>query len=229
MTPHDLHRARLEKGWSQVEAAKRLSVSQPYLAMLERGKRRLTPALVQRAVKVYDVSPTVLPPVQAKRRELPAATLARDLARLGYPGFAHLRSQRGQPKNPGEVLVAALAQDDLEPRLVEALPWLALRYSALDWGWVVPQAKVEDLQNRLGFVVGLARQLAQRSGDEDKASTLADVERTLENSRLAREDTLCRNSAPEPERRWLTEHRPEDARRWNLLTDWSAHALRYVN
>src|ERR1700675_1132159 len=65
-------------------------------------------------------------------------------------------------ENPAEVLLGALAQDDLEPRLVEALPWLVLRYSTLDWSWVVREAKVRDLQNRLGFVVGLARQLAVR-------------------------------------------------------------------
>src|SRR5204862_2965596 len=43
---------------------------------------------------------------------------------LGYPGFTHLRPRRWALKNPAEVLLAALAQDDLEPRLVEALPWL---------------------------------------------------------------------------------------------------------
>jgi transcriptional regulator with XRE-family HTH domain len=225
----DLRAARGAKEWSQVEAATRLGVSQSYLAMLERGQRRLTPKLAQRAAKVYDLAPTAVPRSQ---RELPArlnaATLARDLAGFGYPGFAHLRSRHWTPKNPGEVLLSALAQADLEPRLVEALPWLVLRYSTLDWSWVVREAKVRDLQNRLGFVVGLARQLAVRVGDERKARSLVDLEAHLDRSRLAREDTLCRASLPEAERRWLVEHRPEAAKHWNLLTDWTADALRYA-
>jgi hypothetical protein len=83
----------------------------------------------------------------------------------------------------------------------------------------VREAKVHDLQNRLGFVVSLARGLAHHAGDQRKMKSLADLERTLERSRLAREDTLCRASMPEAERHWLTEHRPEEARRWNLLTE----------
>jgi transcriptional regulator with XRE-family HTH domain len=211
------------------KAAERLGVSQPYLAMLERGQRPLTPKLAQRAAKVYDLAPTAVP---RSPRQLPtrvnAATLARDLAGLGYPGFAYLRSHRWTPKNPGEVLLGALAQDDLAPRLVEALPWLVLRYSTLDWSWVVREAKMRDLQNRLGFVVGLARQLAVRVGDARKARSLANLEAHLDRSRLTREDTLCRASLPEPERRWLTEHRPDAAKHWNLLTDWTADALRYA-
>jgi hypothetical protein len=197
--------------------------------MLERGQRTLTPKLALRAAKIYDLAPTTVPRSQ---RELPArldaATLARDVAGLGYPGFAYLRSRRWTPKNPGEVLLTALAQDDLEPRLVEALPWLVLRYSTLDWSWVVREAKVRDLQNRLGFVVGLARELAVRVDDKQRAHALADLEARLDRSRLVREDTLCRASLPEPERRWLAEHRPEAARHWNLLTDWTADALRYA-
>ena len=165
---------------------------------------------------------------QGLSTRLDAETLARDLAGLGYPGLAYLRSRSWTPKNPGDVLLTALAQDDLEPRLVEALPWLALRYCTLDWSWVVSTAKMHDLQNRLGFVVGLARCLAERSGDERKAGALADLESQLERSRLGREDTLCRASLPEAERRWLTEHRPDAARHWNLLTDWTVDALRYV-
>ncbi|MBI4637222.1 MAG: helix-turn-helix transcriptional regulator [Candidatus Rokubacteria bacterium] len=230
MNAPDLRSARRAKGWSQVEAASRLGVSQPYLAMLERGRRRLTPELALRAVRVYDVPPTALPPSQRQspRPPLTAATLAKDLAGLGYPGFAYLRSRHWKPKNPGEVLLAALAQDDLEPRLVEALPWLVLRYWTLDWNWVVQEAKVRDLQNRLGFVVGLACRLAERARDERRARTLTNLERELERSRLVREDTLCRASLPEPERRWLMEHRSEDARHWNLLTDWTADAVRYI-
>jgi transcriptional regulator with XRE-family HTH domain len=229
MKSRELRSARRSKGLSQVDAAARLGVSQPYLAMLERGQRRVTPRLAARAAKLYGLTPTVVP---RSRPDLPtradANTLARDAAGLGYPGFAHLRPSKWTPKNPGEVLLTALAQDELEPRLVEALPWLVLRYATLDWSWVVREAKLRDLQNRLGFVVALASQLATRRGDGEKARALRDLEAQLDRSRLAREDTLCRASLPEAERRWLLEYRPAAARHWNLLTDWTADALRYT-
>jgi transcriptional regulator with XRE-family HTH domain len=229
MKGRDLRAARLRKTWSQVEAAARLGVSQPYLAMLESGQRRLTRKLALRAAKAYGVAPTAVP---RRRPEVPArvdaAMLARDLAGLGYPGFAYLRPRNWTPKNPGEVLLTALVQDDLEARLVEALPWVVLRYWTLDWGWVVREAKVRDLQNRLGFVVSLARSVAERIDDPPRARALVDLEAQLDRSRLAREDTLCRASLPEPERRWLAKHRSQTARHWNLLTDWTADALRYA-
>ena len=64
--------------------------------------------------------------------------------------------------------------------------------------------------------------------DKQKARALANLEGQLDRSRLAREDTLCRALLPEPERRWLAEHRSEPAKHWNLLTDWTADALRYA-
>ena len=228
MSTCDLRAARRGKGWSQVEAARRLRVSQPYLAMLERGQRRLTSDLARRAAKLYGLPPAAVP---RSPRELPGrldtAALARDLAGLGYLGLAYLRSRRWTPKNPGEVLLAALAQDDLDPRLVEALPWLVLRYWTLDWAWVVREAKVRDLQNRLGFVVSLARQLAERAAASDATRALTDLEAQLDRSRLVREDSLCR-MLPDPERRWLVKSRSATAKHWNLLTDWTVDVLRYT-
>jgi len=226
----DIRTGRLAKGLSQVQAAARLKVSQPYLAMLERGERRLTPDLARRAMKAYDLSPTALPPSHSgsSRQRMTPEALARDLAGLGYPGFAYLRPRKWKPKNPGEVLLTALAQEDLESRLVEALPWLVLRFWPLDQEWLIREARLLDLQNRLGFVVTLARRLAEGAGDQPRAHALKDLETVLERSRLAREDTLCRASLPEAERRWLAKHRPREARHWNVLTDWTADALRYV-
>lgn len=229
MTFTDLKTGRLTRALSQVEAAARLKVSQPYLAMLESGKRRLTPELARRAMKVYGLSPTALPhsePTVSRKRSA-SGDLARDLAALGYAGFAYLRPRSWTPKNPGAVLLAALGQEDLESRLVEALPWLVLTFWPLDQEWLVREAKLRDLQNRLGFVVTLARRRAERAADRPRARALRDLETVLERSRLAREDTLCRASLPEAERRWLAAHRPADARRWNVLTDWTPDALRW--
>ena len=90
------------------------------------------------------------------------------------------------------------------------------------------EAKLRDLQNRLGFVVTLARRLAARARSKDTARALTELEARLERSRLAREEPFCRASAPAAERRWLAAHRSPDARRWNLLTDWRAEHLSYA-
>src|SRR5437016_12175856 len=81
----DLKTGRLAKGWSQVEAAGRLKVSQSYLAMLEGGVRRMTPDLARRAMRVYDLAPTALPPseLNVASNQTASETLASDLAALG--------------------------------------------------------------------------------------------------------------------------------------------------
>jgi transcriptional regulator with XRE-family HTH domain len=226
----DLKSARSALGLTQAQAAARLGVSQSYFAMLETGARRLTPELARRAVRVFGLTPTALSPhdVEPRSPRTKAPALAADLAVLGYPGFAHLRPGRLTPRNPAQVLLEAMERDDLEARVVEALPWLVLKYWPLDQTWLVREAKLRDLQNRLGFVVTLARGLAQRHGDDDKAADLARLEAQLERSRLAREEPLCRASLPEAELHWLVDHRSADARRWNLLTDWTVDALRYT-
>ena len=88
MELHKLRSARLDKGWTQTQAAVRLGMTQAYLNFLENGKRRLTPQLVRRTALVYGLSPEVLPIADAF---VPAKTndqrLTLMLAKLGYPGF----------------------------------------------------------------------------------------------------------------------------------------------
>lgn len=214
---------RVRAGLTQVQAAHRLGVSQPYLSQLECGDRAVTEELARRATTAYGLPATAWPlPEDNAQRTMDPGRLARQLAGLGYPGFAHLR---GQKANPAAVLLEALRQPDLEVRLAEALPWVALAYPELDWDWLVPQAKLCDLQNRLGFVVAMARSEAARRSNEPARAALAVVEQRLERARLAREDTLCRESMPQAERRWLVTARPEQARHWNLLTGLTAEQL----
>ncbi len=231
MRLEELKSARHQRRWSQQEAAHRLGLSQSYLAMLETGERRVTPSLARRFMRVYGLAPTVLQPSEGFKLPQTVApqNLALQLAALAYPGFAYLRP-RVRKKNPAEVLLTALAQDDLEPRLVEALPWLLLRYWNLDLNWLVEQAKAHDLQNRLGFVAHLARQVAERTfpPNQPRNQALANLEKALEQSKLARLETLCQRSLTDRERQWLMENRPEGARHWNLLTLWRPEALRHV-
>ncbi len=228
MTGSDLLAGREQKGWTQQQAALKLGVSQPYLSLLEKGKRPAPQKLVRKAATLYGLSPTKLP---VKTNWHSGETgddeaLARDLAGLGYPGLSYLKSRR--KKNPAEVLLSALRSNDLDTRFVEALPWVLLKHPDLDWEWLVRAAKVNDLQNKLGFVTNVARQLAERLGKHETASLLREPESALERSRLVREETLCHDSLTQSERRWLQSNRSDEAKHWNLLTDLSPEHLSHA-
>ena len=229
MMNHHLRDGRRKARLTQMEAASRLGVSQPYLSQLERGRRPLTPALARTAATLYRLPATALPvpdTVNAGALVNPEK-LARQLAGLGYPGLAHLGS--GSKANPAAVVLQALLQPDLEVRLSEALPWVLLNYPDLDWQWLVDHSKLHDVQNRLGFVVAVARAVAARhAGYSHAEGKLAAAEQQLERSRLAREDTLGRESMPPAERRWLAENRSPAARHWNVLTSLSDDQLSYA-
>lgn len=226
MNHQQLKVGRRQAGLTQLEAAKRLGTSQPYLSQLEKGLRTVTLELAVRATRAYGLSPTYLPVPAADclTAVLDPAKLARQLAGLGYPGFAHLRAHR---TNPALVLIQALVHRDLEVRLTEALPWVLCKYPDLDWPWLVDQVKLKDVQNRLGFLVRVATDVA-RSTQNSALEPLSVAGATLERSRLVREDTLCRDSMPEAERRWLKANRTPLAEHWNLLTGMNADQLSYA-
>lgn len=225
MTGRDLQEGRTQKAWSQEKAARRLGVSQPYLSLLENGSRRVPVKLAHKASTLFELSPTRLPMKTNWHsvEESENAALASDLAALGYPGFAYLKPSR--KRNPAEVLLSALNMKELEPRLTEALPWMLMRYVDLDWEWLMRAAKVNDLQNKLGFLTSVARRLAEKLGKRDTAALLRDRESLLERSRLVREETLCHESLNHAEREWLKSHRTKEAKHWHLLTDLSPKHL----
>jgi len=224
-------RARKHAGLTQQRAAAKLRVCQSYLSMVENGQRALPPELARRMVHAYKLSPVSFPPTEARwdPKVAEPEQLAADLSGLGYPGFAYLRKRRSE-RNPGELLLTALAQDRLEARLFEALPWLVLKYWEMDTRWLVQEAKLHDLQNRLGFVVVLARKAGQRSAlpDSRRDAALERLEAKLSRSLLAREELLAGAQVSESERRWLKKHRSKEARDWNVLSNWRPESLRYV-
>ncbi len=226
MNAHELKYARKQRGWTQVETAERLGVSQAYVALLEEGKRAVGPKLARKVVKTLKVSPTFLP-LSEKPSKGNAQKLPQQLSALGYPGFAYLRAAK--KRNPAEVLVAALAEDNLESRVTEALPWLLLRYKEMNSDWLVQQARARNLCNRLGFVVTLAKGVSNATETPfAHHEPLNRLEAQLKESRLAKEDTLCQSSLSQRERDWLRETRPPEAEYWNLLTDWRPEHLQYV-
>ncbi|MGO9127459.1 MAG: helix-turn-helix domain-containing protein [Terriglobales bacterium] len=228
MTGQDLKRARLERNWTQQDAARHLGVSQGYLSLLEKGRRAVSGKLVHRLLREYEVPPTALPLLAPGSWALGTnvETWARCLGALGYPGFSYLRAR--PDRNPANLLLNGLMQPDLDSRVAAGLPWLAFNYTDMNWDWLVRNAKLHDLQNRLGFAVTLARQVAEKTNASVKVSLLVKPESLLERSRLVREDTFCHNSLTETEKRWLHEKRPPEAQRWNLLTDLTAEQLAHA-
>jgi transcriptional regulator with XRE-family HTH domain len=220
--------ARLAKGWTQTQAATRMGITQAYLNYLENGKRRLTSNLVRRATSVYGLPPQVLPvpdaftPMQTDDQQM-----TEFLARLGYPGFAYLRP-RSQKRHPFEVLLTGLAQKSLEARVAEALPWVVLQYGQSD-PWLVGNARRFNLQNRLGFVVSLARRVAELRSDRPRSAELTELENLLDESRLVKEDAFYRPPRTDSEKEWLRKNRTEDAVHWNMLTDMRPEHLQYAS
>jgi len=128
-------------------------------------------------------------------------------------------------RNPAAVLLDALDEPDLDARVAEGLPWLALTYVDMDWDWLVRNAKLQDRQNRLAFAVSLAAELAEGKGESEKAQMLRRCLERLERARLACEDAFCHDSMTEAERAWLRDHRSPVAGHWNLLTDMESKNL----
>lgn len=228
MTAADWKSGRESLGLTQASAARSVGVSQPYLSQLETGLRVASVELSQKAAKLYGLPPTVLPlPHEPVVKRSSPKDLEEKLGSLGYPGFAHVRS-KGK-SNPAEVVLDAVTQGDLDVRLVEALPWVLSTYTDLPWEWLRDRAKLRNAQNRLGYLVHLAEKVvATMPHRRDAVSVLSKWEKELEEARLAREGTLCRDSMPERERAWLRTNRSEAAAHWNLLTGLCANQLPYV-
>jgi transcriptional regulator with XRE-family HTH domain len=208
---------------TQVEAAARFGVSQTLLSLMEKGERSVTSAVAELAVKHLQATPAELPVAFETRHS--DDQLAADLGALGYPGYGYLQSQL---RNPAEVLFDALDRPNLDARLVEALPWVPLRYPNVDWSRLTVEAKVRNRQNRLGFVVALAAKVAKKQGKHDVAKHLSKVVNALEEARLAKTDTLCQESWPPSQRKFAHNQRSALAAHWKLDTRLTEENLAHL-
>jgi hypothetical protein len=148
------------------------------------------------------------------------------LARLEYPGFRYLATKTHK-QNPSEFLLTALSQECLDARVAAALPWVVLKFAKPDL-WLVENARRFNLQNKLGFLVTLARRVAENR-NHLRLSELSRLEQKLEESRLVKEDFLPRPPRTDSESEWLRANRTPDAAHWNLLTRMRPEHHQYVN
>ena len=229
MTGRALKTARKRAGWTQARLADALGVTQAYVSLMESEGRLLPDRFAHKVARALDMPATALPVARPAARpgKQTNKSLTDELGSLAYPGFAYL-SRRRATTNPAVLLLHALALDHPEARVLEALPWLLLRFDDLDVELVVHDAKLGNLQNRLGFVVALAREVAKHSRTfGHRLPQLQQLERRLEESRLAREDWFGRSKLTGRMRGWLRDHRTDTAKHWNLLTDMKAEQLPY--
>jgi transcriptional regulator with XRE-family HTH domain len=224
MTGDDVRKARNAVGLNQQELAAKLGVSQGYVSLLERNQRAVPAHLATKLAAVLEMSPTVLPVRDAK--SLNSDQAAKTLGALGYEPFGYLPHRRRV--NPAEVLMAVLRTDDVDARVVEALPWLVVQYSDLNWDLVVRCAKQDDGQNRLGFVLSLGRGLAESLHNLKATKTLGEWEQKLEKSRLQEDDSFSRKAVTNAEVNWLRLHRSPEAERWNVLSTLSVETLSHA-
>ena len=217
-----MREARKARGWTQADLARELGVTQAYVSLLESHRRAVSRRLWRKLASALRLPASKLP-VSSSTEPLPRDRVAGILGTLGYPGFAHLGRKRAL--NPAELLVRTLRQKHVEARVVEALPWVLVRFPELDWNWLVLQAKQHDLQNRLGFVVTIARELAEREHKLSPATVLRKWERVLEHSRLLKDDAFAGEALTNAERRWLQTNRSTEAAHWNVLSNVSAKTL----
>jgi len=87
-----------------------------------------------------------------------------------------------------------------------------------------------SLIERLYDVLVGARLMSEKADplDESRTRSLSELERTLDKSRRAKEDTLGKPPRSATEREWVLANRTEEAKHWNLLTDWRAEHFQYA-
>ncbi len=230
MTGERLRKYRQSAGWTQARLAARLGVAQAYVSMMEQGKRPVPARLARQVTSVLRLPATALPLPPGRVLDKPADEdwVAVNLGRLGYPGFRYL-SKPGRKLHPAELLLRALARRRLDPRLAEALAWLLLQFEDFDAAGLVAEAKSRDLQNRLGFTVSLARDVARHNpAYQHRSRPLEALEELLKPSRLAGEDTYGGSEMGRGMLAWVRKNRSKAAAYWNLLTDLKMEHLPYA-
>ena len=231
MTGEALKAGREEANLTQQEAASMLGLTQAYLSMLERGHRPVTMELAAQAIKVFHLPPTALPLEADLHSALDESAFKAASARRTGITLASPTCAESPHYIPARLLFLALRPGlrILTEEVVEAPPGSPICIRGNGLGVAHPQCHAfNDRQNRLGFVVDLAEEYAEKTGDESRKKSLDQKKAALERSRLAREDTLSNESMTQAERKWLRQNRPSKARHWNLLTDLDVRHLAYV-
>ena len=162
MSGAQVRAARERLGLTQQQAARRWRLSQPYVSLVEHDKR---PTPHRLASPWRTLSPRWLLGCPFKPVR-PSLTTCRCSSVLSVIRDSGTSPRRAMSRIQRVVALAALRTPVVPARVTEALPWLLVTFVNLDWGWLLDNAKLSNVQNRLGFLVHLAkaaRRTARRS------------------------------------------------------------------
>lgn len=226
MNGDEFKRWREKANKTQVEAAQSVGVRQPFVCAVEKGHRPVTAALEN---WLYSVCPEALTAVPTSHTETSESGehLKELLGSLGYPKFAYL-AHKPQKADPRQVLFDALKTEDLDQRVTEALPWVVAHENKLDWRRLTDEVRLYNLQNRLGFLLEVTVEATKKLHLRNATVRLEPWLHWLREARLYKEDTLCKKSLTQVERRRLRRGRSKAARFWRLYTDLSAKEVANV-
>lgn len=152
-------------------------------------------------------------------------SLEKGLGALRYPGFAYMNTDHPHVE-PEDVLFSALVRPDFEARVAEALPWLVYNYADhMDWDSLTKALVKRGRQNRLGFVVELANELAANRQDVMREEFLHRLMVKLQQKKLDKEMTLCMDSVLEFAKK---RRRSKEASHWNIWSTLNLSDLQHV-
>ena len=164
--------------------------------------------------------------------------LEKALAVLGYPGFAYLaryvkfEGDSRRALDPTELIRWAVAQDVLDVRLIEGLPWLLAAYATkINWGQLISDAQKQDAQNRLGYLAHLAIELVETKPSLSRPEARRLLKQSLlqlQEIRSFQEQTLMEEWSGPTMRVWLQTNRPQEAAEWHMLTTLTINDLQHA-
>ncbi len=127
--------------------------------------------------------------------------------------------------DPLEFVLDALRTENLDQRVTDALPWVLVHRADLDYRRLTDEARLLNVQNRLGFLLEVTVEAARKLHSDGTAARLEPWLVRLREARLYKEDTLCKRSLTQVERKRLRRSRPKAARFWRLFTDVNARQV----
>src|SRR5687767_4854128 len=144
---------------SQAQLAEALGVTQAYVSQLENGARKVSKKLAAKLAALPRLKhlPATIFPEDLEGLDAFDRDLAADLGALGYPAFAAPESK--PPRNPAAVIISILKRPQVAPAIMAAIPWVLIRFTDINTTWLVEQARLNNLQNRLGFLADMAYEL----------------------------------------------------------------------
>jgi hypothetical protein len=125
-----------------------------------------------------------------------------DVRRAGESRVSVFRtlSRRTPTYTPARFLAHVLDLPKVEARVVDALPWLVYAFPLMEWDWLIREMMLRGRQNRLGFLVDLAIELAEALAETDRMRKLLPHRDLLDLIKLDQEDTLCNDDMREGSR-----------------------------